>query len=61
MIQAISEWLDSKEPPVFESADKEKIFDWKVALEKTSYGERFYTFSTILDEIGDKTFRHDYY
>jgi len=61
MIQAITEWLDSKESPVFESADKERIFEWKVALEKTSYGERFYTFSTILDEVGDNTFRHDYY
>lgn len=60
MIQAINEWLDSKEPAVFESADKEEIFEWKVAIEKTSYGERFYTFSTILHEIGDKTFSYNY-
>ncbi|WP_292598611.1 hypothetical protein [Mesotoga sp. UBA6090] len=53
MIQAINEWLDSKELAVFKSADKEKIFEWKVALEKTSYSEKFYTFSKVLDEIGD--------
>ncbi|WP_289059360.1 hypothetical protein [uncultured Mesotoga sp.] len=29
-------------------------------LEKTSYSEKFYTFSTILDEIGDKTFSYNY-
>ncbi|HQO06168.1 MAG TPA: hypothetical protein PKW84_08610, partial [Fervidobacterium sp.] len=62
MIQAINEWLDSKEPAVFESADKEKLFEWKVAIERASYmshNERFYAFSNILDEIGVKSFYYD--
>jgi hypothetical protein len=61
MVVAIEKWLQSNPARQFTSAQEEKVFAWKVGLERLGYSskEGFLFYSQLLSEIGSTAFAYN--